>query len=444
MLENSSRDSTFLSDLLASRGLTVDGLAQRLRERSGDGSQPDSSLVWKWVNARTRPSRQYLDVLAAELGVEPASLKSQLESDYRRHSEFANSGAGRDSSSADPVEGEVRFPPDELVDRRVVVQALLLSSGAGALIELHDAVDRNTLSRAAAEGLAIATDHLGRNFDRYDLVELQAQLDFHMGFVGRHLRESLTVSQRTMLCAHGSQLAGMAASVAFLTGNVHGATVYDDISFRLAREISDSRIMAWLLSEEAGMATYGGDPMRAIGLLDRTTGVTDRAQRANAASNAARAYAQLGDRARVNEYAELATGLSLGIIADEDSSIAGPHWSFSQISAFTRIAESWLEIDMPGEAVPVAQHALEISGANGNPRLTAHARLILCAAEAGMGNIDAACEGASEVFASTPQDFHTVAAHAKPLFSRLQVRSSSPHVVQLKAEYEHYLRRAPV
>jgi transcriptional regulator with XRE-family HTH domain len=442
MVANSARDTTFLSALLAARGLSIDGLARRLRERSGDRTQPDSSLVWKWVNARTRPSRHYLEILAAELNVSPQSLKSQLESDYQQHTE--RPGGQRNASDPPDVSSEVRFPPEELIDRRVVIQALLLSSGAGALAELHDAVDRNTLSRAAAEGLAIATDHLGRNFDHYDLVELQAQLDFHMGFVGRHLRESLTVNQRTMLCSHGAQLAGMAASVAFMTGNVHGATVYDDISFRLAREISDARIMAWLLCEEAGMATYADDPARAIALLDRAGGTTDRAQRANAASNAARAYAQVGNHAKVAEFVELAEGLSLGIVAEEDSSIAGPHWSFSQISAFTRIAESWLEIDRPSQAMSAAEHALQVSGINGNPRLVAHARLIQCAAQVSLGNVDVACEAASEVFALTPQDFNTIAAHAKPLFQRLRAMSSSAHVVQLKSEYEHYLRRAPV
>jgi len=202
--------------------------------------------------------------------------------------------------------------------------------------------------------------------------------------------------------------------------------------------------MAWLLCEEAGMSTYAGDPVRATKLLNSVNRVTDRAQRANAASSAARAYAQLGDRARVVEYVHLAEGLAMSIAGDEDSSISGPHWSFSQVSAFTRIAESWLEIDQSHEAMSAAEHALQISGAEGNLRLMSHARLIQCAAQVGLGNIDVACGTASEVFAATPQDFHTVAAHAKPLFARLRLFPDSPHVVQLKAEYEHYLKRAPV
>lgn len=440
MASSGSSQRTYLGNQLEARKLSIDGLAERLRAQSADGTQPDPSLVWKWVKARSRPSRRYLDLLASELDVDPHTLQTQIEADYQQYVE-GRAAKGQDGLVAG--DDAIGFPPSDLVDRRVVIQALLLSSGAGALAELHEAVDRNTLSRAAAEGLAVATDHLGRNFDNYDLVELQTQLDFHMTFVGRHLRESLTVSQRRMLCVHGAQLAAMAASVAFLTGNVHGATVYDDISFRLAKEVEDGRMMAWLLCEEAGMSVYGGDPVRALELLSWPMGVTDRAQRANAASNAARAYAQLGDPHKVAESADLAESLAVGIPADEDSSIAGPHWSFSQTSALTRVAESWLEVGEPDRAKSSAEHALEVSSQEGNPRLVAHARLIQCAAEAGLGNVDQACQVASDVFAATPQDFHTVAAHARPLFQRLQSVSSSQHVIQLRNEYDHYLRRAP-
>ncbi len=442
MNNNSSSQTTFLADLMARRGMSIDGLADRLRGHSVDGTQPDSSLVWKWVNARTRPSRRYLALLASVLDVEIDLLRLRIEEDYRRRTDSAQDGPPISDIVA-ATSGRLQFPPEELIDRRVVVKALLLSSGAGAMVELYDAIDRNTLSRASAEGLSIATNHLGCNFDRYDLFELQTQLDFHMSFVGRHLRESLTIDQRAMLCVEGARLAGMAASVAFLTGNVHGATVFDDISFRLAREVSDRRIMSWLLSEEAGMACYAGEPARALELLERANNVADIAQRANAASNTARAHAQLGDRAQVTRAVEGAERYSLDIPVDEDSSISGPHWSFSQISGFTRIAESWLDVDMPRQALNAIDHAMSVSAAQANPRLVAHARLISSAAQVRLGDVDGACETASEVFASNPQDFHTIAQHAKPLFVRLSSFENSTHVIALRAEFDHYLRQAP-
>jgi tetratricopeptide (TPR) repeat protein len=202
--------------------------------------------------------------------------------------------------------------------------------------------------------------------------------------------------------------------------------------------------MSWLISEEAGMATYAGDPGHATQLLERVSDVNDRAQRANAASSAARAHAQLGDRRATSQYVAEAERWSLTIANDEDSSIGGPHWSFSQVSGFTRIAEAWLELGMSSEAIGAAQHATHVADANLNPRLAAHAELIMAASQAQLGNIDGACEIASTVFAKNLQDFHTVAVHAKPLLTRLADFEDSPVVSQLLVEFDHYLRTGPV
>jgi transcriptional regulator with XRE-family HTH domain len=230
-------DSTFLSGLLSDRGLTVEGLSRRLKSLADDGSQPDASLVWKWVNARTRPSSRYLALLASVLGVEPQMLKDRIQADYENRNARARTAESPTFQASIPL--DISFPPEGLIDRRVVVKAFLLSDSAGAMTDIYQSVNHNTLNTAAAEGLVIATEHLGRNFDRYNIFELQKQLEFHMSFVGRHLREALTVNQRTLICSNGSRLAAMAASVAFLTGSVNTATVLDDIAFRLAREVSD-------------------------------------------------------------------------------------------------------------------------------------------------------------------------------------------------------------
>lgn len=428
---------TYLAHLVETRGLTPDGLVQRLREDSQDGGQPDSSLVWKWLNARVRPSKRYLQALAGILNVDVELLRTEIARDYTVFSR--DTQAGSEHTALEDMANDIQFPSRDLTDQRVIIQASLVSSGARAMADLYESTQRNTLSASAIEGLVMTTEHLGRHFDDYGLVELRAQLEFQMAFVGKYLRESLTVGQRSTLVHNGARLAGMSASVAFLTGQVQNATLFDDIAFRLASEIADEGIKSWLRCEEAGMAAYARDPRRAIQLLQPALNVTDRAHRANVLTNLARAFGQLGDRVEVARSVVEAERLLLSMTDEQDSAVRGPHWSFSQLSGFTRIAESWLEVEMYAEAQEAANRALARSDGSSSPRLVGHARLALSAAKVGLGHLEAGCEEAADVFASGPQDFHTVAAHTRPLLSLLApVRDSSP-VARLRQEYDLYL-----
>ena len=310
---------------------------------------------------------------------------------------------------------------------------------AAPILELSNALDAPRLSRGALEGLGVVTDHLGRNFDRYDLAELTHELDHQLRFVTRYLREPTPVAQRHELCLQGSRLAALSAGAAFLTGSLGKAWLCYDTAFKLADEINDRTMMTWVVAEQASVACYLGKPKNAADVLQRLPAISDPNQRANAASNAARALSRIGDRTEAVKAIGDCETWCLEITPETDSSISGPMWSFSRISGFTRLGESWISLGMPGKAIEAIDQALASADSSKGPRFGAHARLISASARAMNGQPDVACAIASEVFASFPQDFYTIEKRALEFFEIIRKRPGCDEMSRLEEEFRYYL-----
>jgi hypothetical protein len=114
-------------------------------------------------------------------------------------------------------------------------------------------------------------------------------------------------------------------------------------------------------------------------------------------------------------------------------------WSFSQISGFTRIGESWINIGEPRNAIRSLERALELGRVKDSPRFVAHARLVSAAAYVKLNQPELACTIASEVFASFPQDFYTIERRARDLFDAFDSRKQSAEVASLREEFRYYV-----
>jgi tetratricopeptide (TPR) repeat protein len=449
-----SSEPTALARLMRQRGMSPSGLRHRIGEVTNHVLTPDPSLVWRWMNGKTEPSRKYITAIARALGVNPDELKEY------DHAQEVGSNASASSGSASALVGTLIIgdaKPDEAADhpdvtwrgelkgahemfsRRKLLEASLIAAAASPVGRLYDSLRRQRLSQGALDGLSLMTNHLGRSIDKYDFSELDLQIGQQLSFVERYLRESLSVQQRKELCLNGARLSALGGFVAFLTGRIDRSLLCYDNAFSLAEEVQDRGLMAWVVAEEASMACYAGRFELAARMTRRALAPNSPNQMANISSNAARALSRMGSRVEAIEAIDATEHWSGRITAEVDSSRSGPMWSFSQVSAHTRVSESWLNLDEPRKAMDAAQIAIEDVADRKSPRFSAHAHLVLASAHARVGDVDQACSMASRVFEWYPQDFHTISARAGGLFEALPLAESCQPVQQLRDEFDFYM-----
>jgi hypothetical protein len=307
-------------------------------------------------------------------------------------------------------------------------------------MEIAENMRASRLSEGALESAGIVTEHLARNFDKYDYIELDRQIEFYLTFVIRYLKKHVTLRQRAELYLRGGQLAGLHGLSSFLQGNVSEAWSYYRASRQLSGEVGNRPLMAWITGEEASMASYSGEFEQASKLTEfGLRSISRGAALANLGSNAVRAHSGMGDVREAERVIRLTEEAAYNIPAAENSDDAdGPIWGFSQSSALTGVTEGRLMLGQAQEALHAARDAVSATSATTNERHGSHTQLLLARSYAHAGQPEEACRLACSILARLPQDSHTIIIRCNELAGDLRRFGGIPEVREYQELVHHY------
>lgn len=302
----------------------------------------------------TRPGSRYLGALADALEVSVDILRREVADGYRRDSAGHVSGDGHFETNSLPTSQSVVVSSDledlhevmDMLERRQFLKAAAAGMFPASLMKLNDFFAGSKVSAGAVESVAVATEHLAQRFDKFNYIELDRLLEFHLETVVNYLRSGANLRQQAELYRRGSQLAGLLGLSAFLQGRVEHAWRSYAYARSFAEEVGDRKLTAWIVSEEASMACYAGHLASAATLTQLAQEkLSGRAQLASLSSNAARAYSGMGRRSDAVSAIESTVSNCLDISDGENSDLpSSPIWGFSATSGLTRVSSSWLAI----------------------------------------------------------------------------------------------------
>ncbi len=434
---------------MAFYGYSSAGLAEKISQDTNGQLTPDPSLVWRWAKGKTRPRAAYLAALASALNVDISLLRADLASGPTAGAEEALMPK-QTNSKATP---DALYDPEDDVERRpfLKIGATLLAStaltdGTGTIQEfavaLAQARDSSPSHRGKLDILAAVTEHTARSFDTIDYRTICIDLGSHLRSTATLLHQPLRYAERGETCLRGAQMSGLVALASHLIGQLPTAWLHYRNAMELANEIGHLHQLGWLMSEQASMACYSGDYDHAIELTEYFIPRAQGLNRLNLASNAARSYARVGNFQKTRQYIELVEDGVSDISPKDDCDTPGtPIWNFSQSSALTRVAASYLWLGLGNQAIETAGRAVEITQQKGISRHGTHARLTMASAHALMGDPEQACKVAAETIASGPKDVFTALRRSADLMHFLEPYSTHSEVIELRAKLNYYKQK---
>jgi hypothetical protein len=440
----------YFGDRIKSLNKSYASLAHQIEKFSNGAQRPHPSLIWRWTKGYTRPSPRYLAALSGILQVEEAQLAAEIDAGIKRaKSEPPEIIRGHRSphsvvASVDVLAGETTLRESneiiEMIERRMLLKYMAAGLFSIPISEIVENMKTSSLSEGALESVGVMTEHLARNFDKYDYAELDRQIDFYLTFVIRYLKNHVTLRQRSELYLRGGQLAGLHGLSSFLQGNVNAAWVYYRAGRELSEEVGNRSFIAWITGEEGSMSSYSGQFEQASKLAEaglRT--ISSGAALANLGSNAVRAYSGMGDVREAERTIRLTEEAAYNIPAAENSDDPdGPIWGFSRSSALTGVTEGRLILGQAQEALHAAQHAVLATSPATNERHAAHAQLLLARSYARTAQPEEACRIAGAVLVQLPQDSHTIIIRCNELLGDLRRFAKIPEVREYQELVHHY------
>lgn len=448
--DHPSRRATLISRRMDFYGYSSAALANKITHQSQGRLKPDPSLVWRWAKGKTRPGNTYLTALSSALEVDARLLRADIAS-------WAVAGS-EEALRFEPINSEPSpegpFDPEDDVNRRpflrlgaAVIASTALGDATGAIqqfaIAVAEARDSSPNSRGRLDVIGAVTEHTARSFDKIDYKSISIDLGYHLRCIAALLRQSLKYAERGEACLRGAQMSGMVGLASHLIGELPAAWLHYRNAMELADEIGHLHQLGWLMSEQSSMACYSGNYQRAVELTEYFIPRAQGLNRLNLASNAARSYARMGDFQRTRRYIELVEDGVDDIRSADDCDTPGtPIWNFSQSSALTRVAASYLWLGLGQQAVEAASRAVEITQEKGIPRHGTHAKLTMASAYALMGDPEHACNVAVDTIRSGPKDVFTALRRSSDVIHFLEPYSTRKEVVELKSELNYYKQEA--
>jgi transcriptional regulator with XRE-family HTH domain len=218
----------------------ADHLAEAVIRRGWSGPRADSHLIGRWERGERNPRPRSVQLLCDVYEKSPAELGLLPPEDDVNRRRFLRTALG--SSAALLIRADVDWS-----------QAATIAEGAGT----------PGLTAADIERLTGSYEQLRRRVSGRFLI---GPVRSHVDFVARYLREhSLTSTKRDELVSALGEAAVLAGRLAFWDlQDEAGARHYFEVAGAASREASSPSLQAYALAFTAELATYVGQPTRAV------------------------------------------------------------------------------------------------------------------------------------------------------------------------------------
>ncbi|MFI6333882.1 hypothetical protein [Streptomyces sp. NPDC050535] len=423
-------NSTLLAQRMAELGLTYQGLAQRIFENSGRTMRPDPSLVWRWMNGKTRPGNGYVTHLAQVLGVEQDVLKADFSKERPRESR-----PGTDHGAGSPVVARTLREARDAVRRRNFLKSGIGMAawglGGGKLepispeaLRLAEITGSSEVSDGSIDAIGILVDHFAGNFTRYDQREIIKELVPYVGKLTDALSGPLACKKRGELCLSGARMAGLLGRASRSIGRLDDARLYFGSSFYLAEEINHHDMMSWTTLEEATMYYQAGAPQAAHQLVEAALPYSHAGNLVQVLSLQARTSALLSmPHEAVKAISE--TERRIGAIRpDEDSDLQNVVFNgWGTSPSMHALGRAWLWLGRSREASEFGAQAMRTADqATSMWRHQNHAQgqLVLAGSLAQAGEPEEACRLAESVLSTLHHSAYILITQSTDLMQYLQ------------------------
>lgn len=218
----------------------------------------DRTTIVRWEAGDTEPQPFYWPKLARLLGITPVELRQLL----------AEPADGATPAAPAAATVELLGLDRPVLDRRSV----LLGSAAAALAlgdaetlrrQLADAVDHAAMSEASLDDWERTIQQYGLAFSYRSAASLLVDLTADFAELRRLLERRRSILVPTRLTRIVAQMAGLMCAVLNRLGEQIASRSWARIARAAAHEAGDSKLHAWILSEDAYSHYYGGNLVEA-------------------------------------------------------------------------------------------------------------------------------------------------------------------------------------
>lgn len=226
-------------------------------------------------------------------------------------------------------------------------------------IELSRRAEETDLGSRTLEHLQLGIDRIGQEYLRTPLPKVLKEVRSYRQYVGQLLKGRHTLAEQVRLYNLAAQLSALLAHLSFDLGE-HGTTIdaHSDAALRLAKQVDQRELTAWIRGTQAMTATYQGRPKQAKDFAQAGLSVAPQgsAVTVRLLAQEARARARLGDRAGAENAMARAERAYEGLSEEPTTSIfsfAHPYLPF-----YTGTCYIWLK--RPKRAEQYAREAVQL------------------------------------------------------------------------------------